>query len=121
MHTDILEQIKDPGLSVHVIWLPVMRDDTSASLESATQTMPDSRVRHYWDDDLSLGLGFGKLVDLPNGDDLAWDVYFVYDRGAQWSDHPGPPDSWWHQLRRDDHRVLSTARLREYLASALAN
>ena len=121
MHSDVLEQVTDSDLTIHVIWLPVLPSDTRDSVEQAKLTVPDSRARHYWDEDLNLGYTFGQIVELPNGGDLAWDVYFVYDRGAHWRSHPGPPDSWWHQLRRDDHRILSTARLREYLESVLAD
>ena len=120
MQDDVLEQVTDSDLTVHVIWLPVLKGDTGDSVGQAMLTMQDPRARHYWDEDTSLGYAYGRIVELPDGDDLAWDVYFGYGRGSSWPDQPGAPDSWWHQLRRDDHRVLSTARLREYLESALA-
>ena len=113
----MLSRFPDQDLVVHVVWMPVMVDDKIDAVAAATQTIPDSRARHYWDGDLSLGFAYGALVTLPNGEDLAWDTYFAFERDALWSDQPPVPNKWWHELRNDNHKTMSTQHLREYLVS----
>ena len=87
------------SLKCHVIWLPMMPDDSpeEADLEAASFT--DLPVTHRWDGERKLGSMFSETLGLKS---IAWDVYLLYGPGARWtSDVPPAPEFWMHQLPAD--------------------
>ena len=71
-----------------------------------------------WDDHQSLGKLYGKTLSLPRDNDLAWDVYFVYAPGVEWTDQLPMPTEWMHQLDRDA-RQFSGKKLRASIVDLL--
>lgn len=62
----------------------------------ATRVIPDSRALHYWDGSGVTMQEWRKVIGI---DEDAWDVYFLYDRSAEWTgDLPPTPVLWMHQL-----------------------
>ena len=117
---EVLDEVADENLRLHIVWAPVLRnDDRDAALESQ-HLFDDSRVSHYWDEDLDLGLAYGRAVPLPPGRDLAWDIYFVFDRGTSWEGRVPAPAEVSHQLGRDDRYLDDGSRLRRLVQEALA-
>ena len=108
---EVLEQVDSDDLSVFAVWMPVLGSDNAAAAKDAESLLPDDRVTHYWDDDNSLGKLYGRLLTLPRGRQLAWDIYFVYAPGIRWEEEPPRPTQWMHQLGRDE-RLLNTDMLR---------
>jgi hypothetical protein len=49
-------------------------------------SMPDTRVAHYWDGNLQVGQWFAKNVDGCDG--VAWDIYYLYGPDATWETVP---------------------------------
>lgn len=80
--------------------------------------MTDPRAVHFWDADKSLGNALGKVVTLPRGRTLAWDVYFVFDANAQWRSVPPQPADWMHQLGVDE-RTLDGGRVKQSVTKLL--
>jgi|TARA_Y100000782_G_scaffold103428_1_gene121540 hypothetical protein len=39
------------------------------------------RVTHYWDGNQVIGKQYGQSFDKPGG--VAWDIFFLYDEGAE--------------------------------------
>ena len=108
----VLKRLPSERLSVHVVWTPVLpADDFDAALE-AQSLLPDSRVTHYWDEDQSLGLAYGRVLELPRGRTLVWDIYFAYEPGVEWGDALPPPTDWAHQLGRDERHLGGGSGLR---------
>ena len=94
----MLKTIPDKDLAVFTIWMPVLERDDLLAAREATSRLADSRVRHYWDGQRALGYTLGRTLQLKESQ-LAWDVYLVYGRGAQWTSGPLPsPKDWMHQL-----------------------
>jgi hypothetical protein len=114
----ILEAIDDEQLRVYVVWTPVLREDNREAAVMAKASVTDPRAVHFWDTDKSLGNSLGKIVTLPRGRTLAWDVYFVFDADAQWYDEPPQPAVWMHQLGVDE-RTLDGDRLRQSVTKLL--
>ena len=114
----VLEQIESDDLSVHVVWMPVLRSDNAKEGLAAESFIPDERAVHYWDGDNALGKVYGRLLTLPRGRQLAWDIYFVYEPGVEWKDEPPLPTDWMHQLGRDE-RSLDGDKLREAIRAVL--
>ena len=102
---ELLEKIEDEDLAIHVVWTPVLSPDNREAALAARSYIQDSRAKHYWDGTQSLGLAFGKTVALPNGRELAWDIYFAFERGKTWGKNLPDPDEWVHQLGRDDKHL----------------
>lgn len=105
MQQQILAAIGDEQLRVYVVWTPVLKEDNREAAVMARASMTDPRVMHFWDADKSLGNSLGKIVTLPRGRKLAWDVYFVFDANAEWRDVPPQPTDWMHQLGIDDRTL----------------
>jgi hypothetical protein len=51
-------------------------------------TMPDTRVIHFWDGNREAGQWFAKQIDGWEG--IAWDVYYLYGPEATWESAPQP-------------------------------
>jgi hypothetical protein len=79
---NILRPKPDADVRVYAVWVPAFPGDTRASWNR--ESMPDERVRHFWDEgsavthELRLG-DFGRLV---------YDVYAVFGPDARLSDEP---------------------------------
>ncbi len=114
----ILEKLPSAKLKVYAVWTPVLKEDDRQAAVRATAVIPDERVVHLWDADKSLGHTFGKVVTLPRGRTLAWDVYFAFDRRAQWGDQPPQPAEWMHQLGTDE-RLFDGDKLRAAVETLL--
>ncbi len=108
---EVLEKVAGEDLSIIAVWMPVLRSDNAAEGVKAEALLPDARVTHYWNDDRSLGELYGRLLTLPRGRSLAWDIYFVYEPGLRWDDLPPRPTFWMHRLG-DDERFLDGDKLR---------
>ncbi len=118
VHEKVLEQVESDDLSVIAVWMPVLKSDDAAAGKDAESLLPDDRVTHYWDGDNSLGKLYGRLLTLPRGRQLAWDIYFVYAPGIRWEEEPPLPTQWMHQLGRDE-RLLNADTLRGTLLELL--
>ncbi len=102
---EVLGQVDSDDLSVAAVWMPVLGSDDATAGKAAESLLPDDRVSHYWDDDNSLGKLYGRLLTLPRGRQLAWDIYFVYPPGVRWEEEPPMPAQWMHQLGRDERHL----------------
>ncbi len=115
----MLDQIDDDTLAIHVVWTPVLNGDQESSVDDARKLFAgDDRVTQYWDGEQSLGRAYGKIVELPRGRSLAWDIYFVFEAGVSWDGPPPPPTDWQHQLGNDERR-LNGEKLRASIQSTL--
>ena len=101
----VLETLKTEKIKVYVVWTSVLREDERAKVADVTGLIEDDRVQHFWDEDKSLGLSFGRIVTLPRERTLAWDVYFLFGGQATWSDQLPLPADWMHQLAVDDRKL----------------
>ena len=97
----------------------MLQGDSRQVAETSQHLIYDERATHYWDGDQSLGLLYGEIVELPMGRQLAWDIYFAYDEGAEWTGNPPPPAAWAHQLGRDDRHLGEGDKLREAVEAFL--
>jgi hypothetical protein len=94
---DVLANHRDPRVQTYAIWVP-MRGGAETDVPEATATLPDPRVRHFWDTGFALH-AFAPVLGLPAGRE-AWDVYLIYKPGTRWDgDTPPAPDYWMHQLQ----------------------
>ena len=51
-------------------------------------TLPDSRVMHFWDGERQVGEWFAEQVEGYRG--VSWDVYYLYGPDAKWEAIPSP-------------------------------
>ena len=62
------------------------------------QLVTDKRATHFWDGTRKLGDRYREVLKLPKHIRTAWDVYFAFDRSAEWKKVPPKPGLWMHQL-----------------------
>ena len=84
----MLDKVKDQDIGVYAVWLPILGIDSKASLPQATKRFSDTRVRQYWDAKAELSRAYSPIL---KADGVAWDVYLLFDRGAEWKDKPPVP------------------------------
>lgn len=72
-------------------------NDNETTARRIAGTFEDSRVKHFYDPfpEHRAGKGFAKGL-LDGGP--AWDIYFFYEKGAEWKTDPPAPTRWMHQL-----------------------
>ena len=116
----VLEKVSSEMLSVHVVWTPVLAGDSFEAAQEARSLVPDPRALHYWDGDQALGLAYGKVLELPRGRELAWDIYFAYAAELKWNGTLPSPSDWVHQLGMDDRNLGDGIKLRESVERLLS-
>lgn len=114
----VLDKVNSDNVRVYVVWTPVLREDNRTAARQSISYITDGRATHFWDEDKSLGRTFGELVELPRQRGLAWDIYFVFDVEAEWTDSPPKPAEWMHQLALDE-RLLNGDKLRKSIEKLL--
>lgn len=57
-----------------------------------TSLMSDARVAHYWDGEQLIGKWFAVRGGEPGK--VAWDIYFLYDKDAEWDPNLESVKSW---------------------------
>ncbi len=113
-----MRRVGTDQLSLQVVWMPVLGPDDAAAALEAEPILADPRSAHFWDAEQSLGKMYGKVLTLPRGRSLAWDIYFVYAAGVEWKDELPLPTDWQHQLGMDE-RHLDGEKLREAVVALL--
>ncbi len=74
----------------------MLPDDDEFRAEERSLSLPDSRIKHFWDRDKEGGKLFAKILGLSTP---AWDVYLLFDKQTIWdSIEPPEPSFWQHQL-----------------------
>ena len=124
MEESILKSRADAELRVHIVWVPMLPSDDKDAAGEIGATIMDPKVRQYWDPNRLCGIAYAKHVfpnwlgemvsSLPEDDDLRdylkpriaappekapmWDIAFLYEAGARWTDSPPKPDRWAKQV-----------------------
>ena len=73
---------------MYAVWLPILGIDSQASMPIATTRFSDARVQQYWDANAELAKSYSPIL---KGDGVAWDVYMLFDRNAEWKGTPPTP------------------------------
>ena len=98
-------------MRIYVVYLPILRADLESTVPAAMTRLPDKRVTFFWDGKGELGQSYARILKLPESQP-AWDVYFVFKRGAEWRNESPTPDYWMHQLRgQPSERYLNGEKL----------
>lgn len=70
------------------VWFDVQQGDDRSRWPSDLFT--DSRVTQFWDTDKLVGTWYGENVTVQEPGHVEWDMFFLYDRGVEWTgDHSG--------------------------------
>lgn len=111
--------VPSEALRAFVVWLPTLSSDAPQHANEGASEFVDARVKYFWNANKIVGETFGRTLEL---DQLAWDVYFVYNRGVTWHEgSPSLPAYWMHQLGGlEDHApFLDSAVLREEIEALI--
>ena len=98
--------MKDPDLRIYVVWVPIGITDLQLTVPRAMKRVTDPRVQHFWDVGGTLSKDYGRVLGLGQKQP-AWDVFFLFDRQAEWTDQPPAPTYWMHQLDLAPERRLN--------------
>lgn len=106
----MLGQVKDPDVRVYAVWASILMSDFRIAVGRATKRLPDERVNHYWDGEGELVKAYGRLLKLE-GDDTAWDVYYVFGRDVEWKDEVPAPTFFMDQVGLPQGQPLDADKL----------
>ena len=103
---------------MYVVWVPSLPADNESKVPAATARIPDERASHYWDEKGVLKVAYQRALKM---EEPAWDVYYVYNRDAEWkSELPPVPVYYMHQLRSlPPERMLDGAKLADEMNKLL--
>ena len=123
MQQSVLKDFPDADVSVSIVWIqmPDFNDNETTSRKIA-ESFSDPRVKHFYDPFPAhlVGKAFahGRISRGP-----AWDIYFFYEQGQEWTEGPPEPAEWMHQLgggdRADPSRFHPGTELVEHLHQAM--
>ena len=69
-----------------MVWIDILPSDSEAAARRATALLDDPRVTHFHDADRHAGRAWAGALGIQ---DVAWDVYLMFESGAQW-ENPVP-------------------------------
>ena len=87
----MFDQFKSDDIAGFVVFLPMLREDSSEMAEKQAQDLCDSRVAHFWDPDRRTGDLSSETLELKW---TAWDIYLVYPPGVMWTGANPPKPSY---------------------------
>ena len=99
MRRSILDEFPDAAVSVSVVWIHMLPDDTKATAEASAGIIDDPRVRHFHDPEQRSGVVVASGLEWEG--QIAWDIYLFYDKDSRWTAGPPPPVDFMHQLPWD--------------------
>jgi hypothetical protein len=117
----ILEQIRDPGLSVYIVWEKIGVQDTPETAAYAAALLSDERIHHFWSPERFASTAFQAPVGIQRG--TAWDVFLVFGKGKRWTDSPPTLDGFMHNQKLHEElpkdRLLNAEKLAGEVKSLL--
>lgn len=115
----VLKDFPDADISVSIVWIQMPGfNDNEKTARKIAGTIEDKRVKHFYDSFPThlAGKAFAKGL-IKQGP--AWDIYFFYRKGQEWTDGPPQPAEWMHQLggggRADESKFHAGTDLVEQL------
>ena len=113
----LFEEFSNDRLRGVVIWVPILPKDSLQAAEAEACDFTDSRISHLWDTNRSLSEAFATSLGLQSP---AWDVYLLFDSGAEWIGDDAPRPAYWmaqlpERVGAERERLLQPARLAEEL------
>lgn len=115
---EVVLKVKDKRLATYSVFLPMVAGDSAANALEPAKGMKIAGIPSFWDGDQVLGRAFAKVVELPKGRKIAWDIYFIYGPDVVWGDAPPKPTYRMHQLAEDE-RCLDADKFREAVQNDL--
>jgi hypothetical protein len=100
------------------VWTSILKSDFEIAVGRATKRLPDERVSHYWDGDGALVKAYGRVLKLE-GEQTAWDVYYLYGRDVEWKDEPPAPNFMMDQVGLPGGQPLDADKLAAELRKQL--
>lgn len=116
-----LEPVRNPGLSVYVVWERIGPPDTPEAAAQAAALLADEHIHHFWSAARFASSAFQASVGVQRT--TAWDVFLVFGKGARWADGPPAFNSFMHNQKMHEElpkdRLLNASRLAEEVKSLL--
>lgn len=98
---DVVLKLNDKRIAAFSVYLPMMMGDSQKPAIDAAKKLENAGIQSFWDGERELGKAYAKIVELPKGRNIAWDICFVYGPDAVWGVNPPKPVFWMHQLAVD--------------------
>jgi hypothetical protein len=124
----LAEGFPHADLAAAVVWINMLPTDAGLTAQFAARGMPDARLRFFHDPDKAVGraVALGSHLEVAQSlgapDQVAWDVYLFFDKGAEWREALPAPTRWAHQLGdpwADPARYFTGGELVQELARAM--
>jgi hypothetical protein len=113
---EILSKNGNADLEVYAIWFRMYPTDRPETWPADVLT--DRRVRHYWDEEKSVGTWYGQRLNemesaLAPGSvgyraPVLWDAYLVYGPESRWEDAPTGLRRWGRTILRTKESLLNS-------------
>lgn len=91
-----LKSVTDDRVKAYIVWLPIFGGDFKGEARKLSNSFRDKRVSYFLDPTSETGKQWERVLKTERF--IAWDVYLLYDAGANWEGEPPQPAYWMHQL-----------------------
>lgn len=115
----VARRAAEDGIDVHIVWLPMLPEDTRDAAVALARQSKGLPVRNWWDGDRHVARLVARAIAIRPAEE-AWDVYLVYASDAVWKDDAPSPLDWVHQLSGVAPDRLCYGRLGEALEKMAA-
>jgi len=92
----ILEEFPDADISVSIVWIQMLPDDTKAAVNRSARIIDEPRPPHFHDPEQMAGMAIADGLDWEGK--IAWDIYLFYDKDSAWTEGPPALTDFMHQL-----------------------
>ena len=98
MLKSVLQGFPSADISVSIVWIQMPGfNDNEQTARRIAGSFVDSRVKNFYDPFPAHVVGKAFAEERVSRGP-AWDIYFFYKRGQEWTDGPPEPAEWMHQL-----------------------
>jgi hypothetical protein len=113
----ILDEFPDTDISVSVVWIRMLDEDSEATAKRSADIIDDPRVRHFHDLERRSGMAIADGLGWRGR--IAWDIYLFYDKSSVWTERPPAPADFMHQLSWEPSHFRTSADLQPALHEAM--
>jgi hypothetical protein len=90
--------VNDDRVRIYVVWDPIFGGRFDQVAQELANRFPDKRVTYFKDPKSFAGDLWKRVLQIPDVNEVAWDVYMLYSGKADWKTDPPQPDYWMHRL-----------------------
>lgn len=97
----IIKKAQEEEVEVSIVWINMVDADNEVEASFAANIFKDYPVQQFFDTDKLIGQNIAK--SLWDNDEIAWDIYMLFNESDTWDNAFPKPIDYYHQLNPANH------------------